>query len=370
MFTRSLLCAALALFAIGHAANADSPSRVVELGTLESVDARNAQAQAQKWLQSTGKAVDKKAVAAIWSGENRTVLNRISDTLVLGSPEAAKLLQDAANPLVPAPTKIPALLTNKNADSFFRNHLALAYAQHLSHRRVFEQALAALETTKAEAVVDPGSYLFYRAVCEHGLQQRIEAKGSITRLMEQVVDAPERYRTVSILMLLDMQSWQTQDLGAVGRLMKDSERRLRLARANGDTQQVQKTIIRRLDELIKRMENTGNGKRPVCGIPGLPGIPNAGGCPDGSCRKPGPNGPGTKPGPGGNVPAETSNVSRVEGTGVVDQKKVRNFTENWGNMDRRERARALQELTQGLSERHREAIESYFRNLARRSGPY
>jgi len=34
-------------------------------------------------------------------------------------------------------------------------------------------------------------------------------------------------------------------------------------------------------------------------------------------------------------------------------------------MSPREQARALQELTQGMSARHREAIENYFRNLAK-----
>jgi len=33
-------------------------------------------------------------------------------------------------------------------------------------------------------------------------------------------------------------------------------------------------------------------------------------------------------------------------------------------MQRRDREQALQELTRGMSARHREAIENYFRNLA------
>lgn len=38
--------------------------------------------------------------------------------------------------------------------------------------------------------------------------------------------------------------------------------------------------------------------------------------------------------------------------------------QEWGRLPPREQARALQELTAGLSPRHREAIENYFRNLA------
>ena len=44
--------------------------------------------------------------------------------------------------------------------------------------------------------------------------------------------------------------------------------------------------------------------------------------------------------------------------------KVKKLMDNWGTLPPREQARALQELTQGMSQRHREAIENYFRNLA------
>ena len=52
------------------------------------------------------------------------------------------------------------------------------------------------------------------------------------------------------------------------------------------------------------------------------------------------------------------------GPGYVDVAKVKKLMENWGTLPPREQARALQELTQGMSQRHREAIENYFRNLA------
>jgi hypothetical protein len=43
---------------------------------------------------------------------------------------------------------------------------------------------------------------------------------------------------------------------------------------------------------------------------------------------------------------------------------MRKLVQEWGRMPPREQARALQDLTQGMSARHREAIETYFRNLA------
>ena len=52
------------------------------------------------------------------------------------------------------------------------------------------------------------------------------------------------------------------------------------------------------------------------------------------------------------------------GPGYIDQKRLKTLVENWGSLPPREQARALQELTQGMSPRHREAIENYLRNLA------
>jgi hypothetical protein len=61
---------------------------------------------------------------------------------------------------------------------------------------------------------------------------------------------------------------------------------------------------------------------------------------------------------------QDSRIANNGGRGTVDQAKLRKLTEGWGRMQPREQARAIQELTRGMSPRHREAIENYFRNLA------
>jgi hypothetical protein len=61
---------------------------------------------------------------------------------------------------------------------------------------------------------------------------------------------------------------------------------------------------------------------------------------------------------------DKSIIATNSGPGYVDMKKLGKLMENWGTLPPREQARALQELTQGMSQRHREAIENYFRNLA------
>jgi hypothetical protein len=230
---------------------------VVAFGTLEAVSAETVQTRARDWFKQTGNANPDmmQQFEALWQQQHRSALDRLADTFALGDPQTAKLLAEARDPLNPAPIKVPDQITNDKAPGFFRANLALAYAKALVHRRVYEEALDALNAVKAEDVVDPASYLFHRAVCEHGLLQKSQANQSINRLLDDVLASPDRYKTVSILMLLDMQTWKDKDLGEIARKMENIERRLELARGGPQTQGLQKEVIRRLDELIKKLEN-------------------------------------------------------------------------------------------------------------------
>lgn len=233
----------------------------LSFGALEPATVEAARAAAQNWLKAVGKtdAATMERFNAIWKQEDRTVLDRVADTFILGNTAAAKLMAEARNPQVPAPTKVPEIFKNQKASAFYRANLALAYARALSNRRVHDEALQTLVLFRPEQVVEPSVYLFHRAVCEHALLQKAEASRTITRLLEDAQGTPERYRTVSALMLLDMQTWKDKDLGAVARKMKVVEDRLDLARGGPETQKKQKEIIARLDELIKELENKAKG---------------------------------------------------------------------------------------------------------------
>ena len=61
---------------------------------------------------------------------------------------------------------------------------------------------------------------------------------------------------------------------------------------------------------------------------------------------------------------QDSQIVNQGGSGKVDQAKLRKLVDGWGKLQERDRAQAIQELTRGMSSRHREAIENYFRNLA------
>src|SRR6185295_12480998 len=165
------------------------------------------------------------------------------------------------------------------------------------NKKVYEEALEALKSVNPEHAVDPASYFFFKAVSEHATMKKDAAIGSIVRLLDDVADSPSRYTMVATLMFFDMQAWagDPKDLSNIERLMDNSGRRLELARAGEKTQDIQKKIVFRLDELIKELENKnkpGNGQA------------NGGNCPNGGQ-------------PGGNQPGSTVNPTQNAQDSVI-----------------------------------------------------
>jgi len=348
----SVLAAGVATCLPGVAGAADQKQPgVYTFGTLKTPTVEAARAQAQEWLAGVQVGNGRQAeFQAIWDAD-KPLIDRVADTLALGSADAAKLLAEARDPSAPAPKEVPALLRDAKLPVYFRSNLALAYAKALSGKRVFEESLDALKAAVPEQVVDPAAFYFHKAVAEHALTQKKDATFSITRLLDDVADAPERYKMVATLMFFDMQGWKDEDkdLGNIARLMDNIERRLDLSRGGPKTQEIQKKVVFRLDELIKDLEN----QMKMGGQCQCPGGPN-----------PGQNG-GARP----NAPMQDSQIATNSGPGVVDPKKLQNLAANWGKLPEKERAKAMMELTKDLPPRYREVIENYFKTLARSQGP-
>jgi hypothetical protein len=258
-----LSATALALLLIGAGQAADAEKKATKefaFGLLRPADPAEARAEAQAWLKKANKADDatQKAFNAIWDDADLPLLTKVTETLILGDDTARKLMAEARDPNAPAPTAVPELFKDAKADSYLRSNLALAYAKALVNRRVYEEALDALKTTKAEAVVDPASFLFFKAVTEHAMLKPKDAETSIVRLLDDVPDAPERYKLVAALMHFDMLTWRQKDLGDIARKMSNIERRLDLDRGGPETQRQQKEVVLQLDEMIKKLENQKN----------------------------------------------------------------------------------------------------------------
>jgi len=252
------LALAVLLAAGGQAMAQPESKKFAGFGVLDAASADTVRAQAQAWLKDAGKtdAATTAQFEAIWKQADRPVLDRLADTLALGNADAAKLLGEARDPLAPAPQTVPEVFKNDKVPLFVRANLGLAYARALNNRRVHEEALAVLVQFKVEDVVDPATYLFNRAVSEYSLLMKDEANRSIRRLLDETgTFAPERFKAVALLMQLDMVAWKAKDLNDIARKMRDVERRLDLARGGKITQEKQKEIIARLDEVIKKLEN-------------------------------------------------------------------------------------------------------------------
>jgi hypothetical protein len=259
------LAPALAVLLLGGGqalVGAEKKKDLASFGALEPADAKAVKAEAEAWFNKVVKdAAKQKSFQVIWQAEDRPLLDRVIDTLVLDDP-TSKLLAVARNPLLPAPCgtdAVPAAVKDAKQPAFYRANLALAYAKALSNRRIYEEALETLKVVKPEEVVDPAAYLFHRAVAEHAMLQKDNARRSLNRLLDDVAEAPERYKTVAALMLLDMLTWKEKDLNWVARKMDNSGRRLELARGGPVTQKIQKDIVARLDEIIKELENKRKG---------------------------------------------------------------------------------------------------------------
>jgi hypothetical protein len=338
---------------------ADAPKKpakeLVSFGTLQSPSLEAALAQALEWFKKAGKtdAASLKTFDALWASD-RTLLEKATQTIVLGDANAAKLLAEIRDPKNPAPTSVPAILKDTKVDSFLRANLGLAYARELANRRVFDECLDALKAVKAEQVIDPSAYFFTRAVAEHTLMMRKEADETVSRLLDDVTDAPERYRAVAALMLYDMLTWQDNDLGWIARKMSVIKDRLDLTRGGKKTQQYQKEVLVRLDEMIKELENQQK-KSGQC---------NGGSCPPGAPSQG--NGP-----PNGNTPngpaADGGLPNAPPGKGVVDPRRQKEIVENWGKNKDNERADAMVEVTRTLPAQYREAIEVYLKRISSRS---
>jgi hypothetical protein len=342
----SALAVALPLLAPAGVLGDAGPSPAREgmtLASLRAPDVASARAQALAWLRATGKAdaARLERFEAIWSAPEQSVLDRVALTLALGDPDAAKLLDEAKDPSRPAPSDLPSVLKDKKRSVYFRANLGLAYARALSKRRIYEEGLSALKIVRPEQVVDPAAYFFHRAVAEHALALKKDATRSLTGLLEDVADAPDRYRLLGLLMFQDMESWRDKDLGDIARKMDNIERRLELSRGGPKTQKIQKEVIARLDEIIKQLEKSSD-----C---------NGGACPNGGA----PSG-GAQP----NQPMPDSRIANNSGPGIVDQKRLTGLAQQWGTLPPKERAKAMQELIREMPPRHREVIEAYFKKLA------
>jgi len=357
LFAATAVAAGLAVSAVPASAAEPAKKPTFGFSTLKAATPEVAKAKTEAYLKSVNK-YDKDAFEKVWSDEKRTVLDRTADSLALGNSEVSAFLANVRKPEAVAPDAVPAVLLDDKQDVFFRTNVALSFAKAAASKKVYEEALDALKSVNPEFAVDPASFYFFKAVSHHATAMKTgdkeQAISSIVKLLDDVADAPDRYKMVAALMFFEMQGWATdpKDLSNIERLMDNSGRRLDLARGGEKTQDIQKKIVFRLDELIKDLEAKNK--------PG-DGQANSGNCPGGGDKP----GQGNKPGNTINPsnPAQDSMIMGGSGAGKVTDQDLRKIAEQWGTLPPEKRAKVVQEITRDLPPKFEPMIKNYFEAL-------
>jgi hypothetical protein len=138
----------------------------------------------------------------------------------------------------------------------------------------------------------------------------------------------------------DLAGLQDESLDHIARRMADVRRRLALGRSGERVQGVENGVIESLDKLIKKAEDQLQQQQQRSQSSGNPG----GGAPSGT-------------------PMPDSQPAELKAPGEVERRDI-GRSAGWGNLDEKEREKALQEIGREFPSHYREVIEEYFRRLA------
>ncbi len=213
----------------------------------------------------------------------------------------------------------------------------------LSKEGKYEQSEHIFKNIQAAPIYHRDSANFWHLLNNFKLNNKQESERLILQLEDSFTQSlPERHRVLVALMKSDLQQWKSDDLGDIARDMKVNEDRLVIAQGGPATQSIQQSVVDRLSKLIKQSEDDLESASAIAAAK-IQGQQEAA---------------------KSSNPLDKSIVQDGDGSGTVDQGKLRKLSEHWGSLPPRGRARALQELTQGMDRRHRETVENYFRKLA------
>jgi len=312
-------------------------------------------AQALEWVNQQEIKNDntQKEIAALWDNvpanlPARIVFNKLIDTFGLANADTQKLVNACRSfeaPLVPPDAT--AILENDKASPFYLANMRLFFGRYLARQKMYDEAWNIFEPLQAANVVDPAACLFWKAVCQHQLLMKDEALATLRELLENTQDVPVRYSSTATLMKHELEHLKEKTLDEIARKMKDSQRRLELARGGQRVQKVQREIIADLDEIIKKQEQQQGG---------------GGGGGDGKDS-------GKSKGNKSSSPANESRVKGATGPGEVDEKKFRKQG-GWGALPKKQIDRGKSMINKNFPAHYREAVKQYFKKLAgRRAKP-
>ena len=271
----------------------------------------------------------------------RDLSNRVIETIRLVAPETNPFIDacytahlDVGRFVVPETE-----LLGDAAPAVVRDNLRLLVGGWLADHRLYNEALAELETIELGNVADPGKLLFYTAATHYRLLNREEGLETVGKLLERTGDIPQRYDTVAQLMQADLKALKEDSLDEVARLMDNIQVRLGHGRAGKRVRKEEDDVVEKLDKMIEELEKKQQQQQQQ-----------------------------GKDGKGGKKsmrPMQESKAAGGKGPGNVDPKRLAEEID-WGDLPPKEREEALQRLGTEFPSHYREVIEEYFRRLARK----
>jgi len=231
------------------------------------------------------------------------------------------------------------VLSDSELPAFVSANLRAYVARFLAQAEFFDEAVTLAETVEPGQLIDPASYYFHRAVGEHRLLRKDAGLASLKTLLEDTADVPVRYSSVAELMQADLLKLKEKSLDEIQRMMADVERRLDKASSGEKTQDVENTIIKRLDELIDKIEKQQQQQQQ-------------------QQQQSQQNG-------GQAQSAEDSRIKGSTAPGEVDQRDIGDRA-GWGALPPKQQTKARNLIDRELPPHYRNAIEQYLRKLARR----
>ncbi len=308
------------------------------------MSANVARQQVTEWTTQHAKATDvsRAAIEKLWSEQATDArpgtLHELAvrSFALVDSRIAEQLQQCRFGSLAVKQTDV---LTDDSLPTFVSSNLRAYVARFLTQAEFFDEALALFARVEPTRLIDPAGYYFHRAVCEHRLLKKDAGLVSIKALLHDTADVPVRYSSVAELMEADLQKLKEKSLDEIQRLMSDVERRLGHARGGEKTQDVEKTIIERLDELIDKIEKQKQQQQQ-------------------QQQQSQQQGQQSKS-------ADDSIIKGSTAPGEVDQRDIGSKA-GWGALPPKQQTKAKNLIDRELPPHYRNAIEQYLRKLAKR----
>jgi len=327
---------------LASASAAQASNEFLSEPTWQPVEAAAIHKQVEKYLAGSIISADKRArVLDLWrSLENETddSLDRLANCLAEADDRVAMLVRYCSGVSQPGPLPEFAWLADSETPALVRHNMRLYLARWLVQQGYYDDALAWTDGLTTDSVVAPDALLFYRAVAFHRLVQSEKADVELDQLMEREDDLATRYQKLGELMKKDLAGLKDESLDHISRRMEDVRRRLAQGSSGEHVQGVENGVIESLDKIIKKAEDQAQQQAQSAAKQ------SSGGQPSGT-------------------PMQESQIAELKGPGKVDRRDI-GHEAGWGNLNEKDREKALQEIGREFPSHYREVIEEYFRRLA------